>query len=69
MIKIKQMYKNMTHIFSIVLVSVLAFMGAFIVDALAEKYTDALSSPAAQASPKAPGFGVLIALTGLLVVM
>ncbi|CAG0993145.1 MAG: hypothetical protein MPEBLZ_02963 [Candidatus Methanoperedens nitroreducens] len=39
------------------------------VDAMAEEYLEAPSSPAAQASPKAPGFGVLMALTGLLVVM
>ena len=39
------------------------------VDALAEEYLEASSSPAAQASQKAPGFGVILALTGLLVVM
>ena len=30
------------------------------VDAMAEEYPDASSSPAAQASPKAPGFGVIM---------
>ena len=39
------------------------------VDAMAEEYLEASSSPAAQASPEAPGFGVILALTGLLVVM
>ncbi len=37
------------------------------VDAMAEEYQEESSSPAA--SPKAPGFGVILALTGLLVVM
>jgi len=38
------------------------------VDSMAGEYKVASSSPAVQASPEAPGFGVILALTSLLVV-